>query len=183
MEKEEFVEKAKEMATESLQKLMPEAVASVTYELLSPDGYPILLTMRDGRESALFERMEALEKFFKDSGYQPNIKSRYTGRTEAQKEYVEGRKCPKCGEPLIYFESKGKKHIKCSTSKWDYMTKKATGCDYIEWSDDLDSSTGKDYSGSGATPAQMRLLKEKNLWEEGMTKARATELIGKVLGK
>lgn len=27
----------------------------------------------------------------------------------------------------------GKKMKKCSTNKWDRETKKATGCDYVEW--------------------------------------------------
>src|SRR3989344_4284382 len=43
-------------------------------------------------------------------------------------------KCPKCGNPLVLATTKfGKKMKKCSTNKWDKVTKKATGCDYIEW--------------------------------------------------
>ena len=43
-------------------------------------------------------------------------------------------KCPKCSEPLVlYTTAAGKKMKKCSTSGWDRETKKATGCDYIEW--------------------------------------------------
>lgn len=43
-------------------------------------------------------------------------------------------KCPKCGSPLIMqFTRFGKKMKKCSKGGWDKETKKATGCDYIEW--------------------------------------------------
>lgn len=43
-------------------------------------------------------------------------------------------KCPKCGSPLILaFTRFGKKMKKCSTGGWDSKTKKATGCDYVEW--------------------------------------------------
>lgn len=43
-------------------------------------------------------------------------------------------KCPKCGNPLvIQFTRFGKKMKKCSQGGWDKETKKATGCDYIEW--------------------------------------------------
>ena len=128
----------------------------------------------------MFDRMEGMEVFLEDAGYQPDRKRGSSGRTGAPKpiEIVEGRKCPKCNADLIYFEAKGKKHIKCSTSKWDYITKTSSGCDFIEWADD-----GGTLDGDGATPRQVSLLKEKNLWEEGMSKAQATELIGQVLGK
>lgn len=43
-------------------------------------------------------------------------------------------KCPKCGSPLILAVTRfGKKMKKCSSGGWDKETKKATGCDYIEW--------------------------------------------------
>lgn len=43
-------------------------------------------------------------------------------------------KCPKCGSNLILQETRfGKKMKKCSTGGWDKETKKAIGCDYIEW--------------------------------------------------
>lgn len=42
--------------------------------------------------------------------------------------------CPKCGAPLVLTMTRfGKKMKKCSTGGWDKETKKATGCDYIEW--------------------------------------------------
>ncbi len=43
-------------------------------------------------------------------------------------------KCPKCGNDLVIaFTRFGKKMKKCSTNKWNAETKKAEGCDYIEW--------------------------------------------------
>ena len=43
-------------------------------------------------------------------------------------------KCPKCGSPLILQTTRfGKKMKKCSTNVWNKDTKKAEGCDYIEW--------------------------------------------------
>lgn len=43
-------------------------------------------------------------------------------------------KCPKCGADLLLVTTRfGKKMKKCSTNKWDPETKKASGCDYVEW--------------------------------------------------
>ncbi len=43
-------------------------------------------------------------------------------------------KCPKCGEPVVLTETRaGKKMKKCSTNVWNKETKKAEGCDFIEW--------------------------------------------------
>lgn len=43
-------------------------------------------------------------------------------------------KCPKCGSPLVLQVTRfGKKMKKCSAGSWDAATKKAVGCDYVEW--------------------------------------------------
>lgn len=43
-------------------------------------------------------------------------------------------KCPKCGNPVILVTTRfGKKMKKCSTNVWNKETKKAEGCDYVEW--------------------------------------------------
>lgn len=43
-------------------------------------------------------------------------------------------KCPTCGNPLMLVVTRfGKKMKKCSTGGWDKVTKKPTGCDYVEW--------------------------------------------------
>jgi len=43
-------------------------------------------------------------------------------------------KCPKCGSPVVLVITRfGKKLKKCSTNSWNKETKKAEGCDFIEW--------------------------------------------------
>jgi len=43
-------------------------------------------------------------------------------------------KCPKCGAPLVMQMTRfGKKMKKCSAGTWNKETKKAEGCDYVEW--------------------------------------------------
>lgn len=43
-------------------------------------------------------------------------------------------KCPNCGSPLVLAVTRfGKKMKKCSTNSWNKETKKAEGCDYVEW--------------------------------------------------
>ena len=43
-------------------------------------------------------------------------------------------KCPKCGSPVVLVQTRfGKKMKKCSTNVWNKETKKAEGCDFIEW--------------------------------------------------
>lgn len=43
-------------------------------------------------------------------------------------------KCPKCGFPLVMAVTRfGKKMKKCSTNIWNKDTRKAEGCDFIEW--------------------------------------------------
>ena len=179
--KETFEEKGKELAKEALQKSMPEAVASVNFKTTDPNGFDMQFTLRASKETALLDRLEDFIGGLMTTGYKPEVKKSFGGRTGASKEYVEGRTCPKCGEKLIYFEAKGKKHIKCSTAKYDWTTKTSSGCDFIEWAQDDGYSSGS--SSDRATPAQMTLLKEKNLWTEGMTKSEASEVIGRVLGK
>lgn len=43
-------------------------------------------------------------------------------------------KCPTCGSPVVLVVTRfGKKMKKCSTNTWNRETKKAEGCDYVEW--------------------------------------------------
>ncbi len=42
--------------------------------------------------------------------------------------------CPDCGNKLVLFTTAaGKKMKKCSTSGWDKVARKATGCTYVYW--------------------------------------------------
>lgn len=52
----------------------------------------------------------------------------------AQEPETLSEKCPKCGSPLVMqFTRFGKKMKKCSAGTWNKETKKAEGCDYVEW--------------------------------------------------
>jgi ssDNA-binding Zn-finger/Zn-ribbon topoisomerase 1 len=56
--------------------------------------------------------------------------------------------CPKCGNKLVlYTTANGKKMKKCSTSGWDKVAKKATGCDYVLWlkAGQTESDNGEEY--------------------------------------
>src|SRR5512140_518615 len=127
-------EKAKERANEMRQEAIPEAVASVSYNIVTPNGYPIIFTMRGMSEASLFERMEAIEVFMKGAGYTPEVKRSFGG-AKAAPIVVEGEKCPKCGSPLIKITAKGRPAIKCSTSKYDFATGTRSGCDYFKYTD------------------------------------------------
>ncbi|HXS14573.1 MAG TPA: topoisomerase DNA-binding C4 zinc finger domain-containing protein [Candidatus Saccharimonadales bacterium] len=68
-----------------------------------------------------------------DPATRQNVGCDYVKWLEVEPEALE-EKCPKCGSPLVLSVTKfGKKMKKCSTNVWDKETKKATGCDYIEW--------------------------------------------------
>lgn len=42
--------------------------------------------------------------------------------------------CSQCGEKLVLFTTvSGKKMEKCSTSGWDSVNRKPTGCTYVKW--------------------------------------------------
>jgi hypothetical protein len=42
--------------------------------------------------------------------------------------------CPKCASKLVLFTTAaGKRLKKCSTNQWDAASRKAIGCDYVEW--------------------------------------------------
>ena len=48
-----------------------------------------------------------------------------------------GEVCPKCGKMLQYKETpNGKKMMKCSGGKWNPITKRTDGCDYVRWIND-----------------------------------------------
>lgn len=156
-----------------------EATASVTYSLKTSGGFPVLFTMRGDSEDDLLNRMAVQEQYFASNGFTAQEKG-YKGYSKTPKtiEYVEGRTCPKCGSKLIYFEAKGVKHIKCSTAKYDFMTKTSSGCDFVEWADSPKTTTSTG-SSEMASEAQRKLIMDKwpELWLEGMTKAQASEVI------
>lgn len=168
-------EKAKEKAKTLAQETMPEAVASVTYNLKTKKGYPILFTMRGADEDKLLDRMTAIEMQFETLGMQPDIRTYGGGgKKPDDKKYVEGKTCPKCGGKVLDITTKtGKRLHQCENRKYDYTTKTTSGCDFMEWLEDSEA-TGDVGS---PTPAQQKVLEAKGLWVAGMTKAEANELI------
>ena len=147
----------------ALEKL-PEAKASVTYSIKSPKGFDLLFTMRSMDEGELLSLMEETEEFLVKEGYTAK------GGTKPVEKSTD-KECPKCGSPLVEIEAKGKPALRCSTNEWDPDTKTATGCDYFS------------YVGDAATPNQEKVLKDRGLWKDGMTKAEASVIIGNTLGK
>jgi hypothetical protein len=123
-----------------------EAPASITYSITSKDGFNALFTVRDDMVKNLFTKMELVEKTLLDKGYKPQVKQSW-GSTKPPAEIVPDRKCPLCSQSLVYATTKdGKKFIKCSTNKWDFATKQATGCKFTEWEDKLPTKVNSEFT-------------------------------------
>lgn len=119
--------------TKEIAKL-PEAPASLTVKVKSKNGFEYLITARDMEMSSLFKKVDWVEKYFLANGWTALAQGNSGGFPKKQVNYVPDRKCPTCGNPLVYAETKtGKKFIKCSTNKWDFATKQAVGCAFTEW--------------------------------------------------
>jgi len=105
----------------------------------------------------------------------PDKKAPFMARTPV----LTGDKCPKCGSGLVKFTSKDGKYtgVRCSTNKYDPVSRTSSGCDFVKF----DGSTTR--STDPASEAQMNLLKAKDKWREGMTKAEANKVIGELVGK
>ena len=185
---------------------MNEAPFSATYKVLSPEGYEVLVSVRaDTRDKAL-TIMSETEELLKVGSYTPI--NRNTGRAVERgpvpprmQEAAAGvgqaiaaqndlGPCPKCGMPLVEATTKtGKRNIKCTTNKWDFKTKSATGCDYIKWLDDGQSSMGgqsaPSATGDEASQAQKNIILEKwpDEWFNGMSKTQASAVISRNLVK
>jgi len=108
-----------------------ESPTSVTYSLISPNGFPLLLTLRDEKMFELLINMGILEESLKTKGFKPQEKKSFGPKPPA--EIVPDRKCPTCNNSLVYAMIKGERVIKCSTNKWNPATKQAEGCKFIEW--------------------------------------------------
>lgn len=102
---------------------------STTQEMCPKCGQPLgpVTTTKTGRQ---LQRCST-------GGWDPETKKNtgcdYVKWLEVEPQKLD-EKCPKCGSPLVLAMTKfGKKMKKCSTNVWDKETKKATGCDYVEW--------------------------------------------------
>ena len=149
--------------------------ASVTYNVTSPTGFGLLLTVRRDDEAELFEVMKDIENFLIDNKYTPEIKRTFGGGNFKPKEIVEGEKCPKCGQALVKFTTKtGKTGTQCSTRKYDFTTKTTSGCDYIKWDEEKSSLP--------ASPAQRAVLEAKGLWSDDLDYTEAAKLLVNLKG-
>jgi hypothetical protein len=115
----------------------PEAGAVVYFYYKRTDGFEVSLTLRDKSGKDVLKRLDgAIGEVVKLGG--TPLPLRGTGFTKQAKpiDYVPDKKCPKCGNRLVYAATKaGKKFMKCETNKWDFTLKQSTGCPYVEWGD------------------------------------------------
>lgn len=146
---------------------LPEAPASVTYSLISPNGYGLLYTIRGEKPGELFEEMDAIEQGLLEKGYKSK-EGPVSGGVKPIQTTLDNSNCPKCGEPLSEFEAKGRPAVRCSTNRWDPETQTATGCDYFAYADEK------------ATTAQQKVLEDTGQWRVGMLKGEASYLIGQL---
>ena len=134
-----------------------EATASVTYNVETPMGYAVLFTVRSDSSTELLRQMQELENMFQASQFKNHEKKAFGSGNAgfAKKSYtsafvpptaqssapanVTADKCPKCGSPLVFMTTKtGKNLYKCSTQRYDRITRQTTGCDYVKWINDGD---------------------------------------------
>lgn len=108
-----------------------EAPASVTYSIISKDGFNALFTIREHTGLALIEKMGAIEKKLLELEYKPQVRQTFGQKKEVQ--YVEGKVCPKDNGKLKIIVSKkdGKTYWACDNGHYDYTTKTTTGCNFI----------------------------------------------------
>lgn len=165
--------------------VLPEARLSISYSLISPNGFPVIVTMRSMHDDEMIEILKVVDNELKEGGFTADRK--VSAFPLKVKPVVEGENCPKCGSPLVRFTSKDgtKSGVRCSTNKFDFITKTASGCDFVRF-DDKNGTGGIVAPSKGIEPAtenQMNLLKDKDLWREGMTKTEASKIIGGLYGK
>lgn len=112
-----------------------EANSSVTFNIQTKEGYKALFSVRGDSGEELLKLMPNIIAEFQRQGIVPQPDRVFGGgRPKEEPKVVEGRKCPKCGNPLVEVKTKtGKTFVKCSTQKYDFATKTTTGCDYISW--------------------------------------------------
>lgn len=112
---------------------LPEAPASQTIKI-AYKGAEILLTQRDLEVKMLpfLEQAKKVIDWAMENGFEAPKK--FGGGFKKEPEYVPDRKCPTCGNQLVFATKKdGTKFIKCSTNKWNSFTKQAEGCSFVEW--------------------------------------------------
>jgi hypothetical protein len=132
--------------------IIGEAPASATLSVVTPKGYNTLFTLREMSGMVLLDKIASVEKELEARGYKPQVKQTF-GKKEL--DYVEGKKCPKCQGRLVKkVSSVGKPFHKCENGKWDFTTKQATGCDYVDWLNPVVSYDKTDPYKDGGIPVE-----------------------------
>lgn len=117
------------------QNQLPEAPASATVKIKSPNGFEWLFTIRDEHASTLVFKMNSMEDNWIKFGWTPLAQNSYQKPTVKPVEYIEGRMCNLCGKRLIKGQSKdgSKKFEKCEDNRYNWQTKQQEGCRFITW--------------------------------------------------
>jgi len=123
---------------------------------------------------ALFRKMVALKNelglvIVKSGGFPPKKEKEWTGN-----------KCPKDGGRLYQATTAtGKKMIKCENSKWNPLTKSASGCNYIEWINDEQKKFEKEVQTVVKEVGGVRMITQAqiNLIEKLQGEGRISELV------
>lgn len=124
---------------------LPEAPASVNFTYKRKDGFIVQLTLRDETGKEVLKRLDGAIAEIVKTGGAPYEKS--FGKQQKPIDYVTDRKCPKCGNRLVRTETKKGKVIKCETNKFDFQTKTASGCPFVEWSEKANDDDPYAYRG------------------------------------
>ena len=110
---------------------------SVTFSITDSQGFDLLYTIREKDTDKNFpQRVTDTSKMLSVEGYKPKVKPVYNKPpyVKKEKDYITDRVCPQDGGKLYKLLTKtGKTMIKCDNSKWDFTTKTASGCDFVEW--------------------------------------------------
>lgn len=117
------------------QNILPEAPASATVKIKSPNGFEWLFTVRDEKASVLSFKMRAMEKNWMEQGFTPLAQNAFGKKPAAPVEYVQGRTCPQDGGRLVKPPVGSKAPIKCENNKYNFQTKQSYGCPYKIWPD------------------------------------------------
>ena len=149
-EDQEFINKNVPNPEEKMPKQeLNEAPTSITYSIITPKGYPALLTARDTELSGLAKKMVFIEDMFEKNGYKPQVR----GFAKKEIKYVEGKMCPKCGGRMVEKTKRnGGIFHQCENKKWDAIQNKNVGtCDYTDW---LNPKATYDKYDEGNTPSE-----------------------------
>lgn len=123
------------------QNQFPEAGAVCYFGYKRSDGFEVSFTLRDKTGSMLMKRLEGAIAEIKKAGGTPlPLKGGFSRPEKKPQDFVEGRVCPLDGGRLVKAVTKqGKKLIKCENNKWDFAQKKAVGCQFTEWEQQVGS--------------------------------------------